>query len=124
MTVYFFGCIGQPGHGLHGKGSEMWPFSECVPWGFELDSKLCPGGEVRFQRKQEQGTAAIHHKDGGTALSRWDRSGPDQRMGCNSAVLADGNHTFEQMKFHFKYHWPNEANRQPVELYLEKPLPE
>lgn len=121
MKVFFFGCIGRFGHDLHGKGSEMWPFSKCVPWGYELDSKLCPGGEVKFQRTQPQGHAALHHKGGWTALSWWDRSGPDERMGCNSALLAEGTHSFEEMKILFKERWPNEFRRQPVDLFIDSP---
>lgn len=117
MKVFFFGCIGQPGHDLHGPGSDRWHHGE-LPWRYELDSKLCPGGEIKFQRNQPQGYAALHHKGGWTALSWWDRSGPDKRMGCNSAVLAEGEHDFEQMKILFKEHWPKESNRQPVELFL------
>ncbi len=114
MKVFFFGCIGRPGHGLHGEGSRMWPFNKCIPWGFELDSKLCPDG-----KEQLQSHAAIHHKEGWTALAWWDRSGPDKRMGCNSALLAEGEFTFAEMETLMKDHWAEVFERQPVELFLE-----
>lgn len=53
----------------------------------------------------EQGRACLHHLDGWTAISFFDRTG-DDRWGSTSTVLALGTHTFEVMKKLFNVHLP------------------
>src|ERR1700693_4562864 len=76
MKVYFFGCMRGPGHYLHSNPSPrglterraLCAIERSNPWGYKIDGKLCPAGA------QVQGRALVHHKDGWTALSFWDRS--------------------------------------------------
>ncbi len=115
MKTYYFGCDGSPGHYLIGRPETRgWPANKCIPWGYELDTGLCPV-TPGYQR---QGQAALHHKAGWTALSWWDRASGDTRMGCNSTVIVEGEHDFEQMVILVGEHWPKVAERQPVELFL------
>jgi hypothetical protein len=46
--------------------------------------------------EQVQGHAALHQKDGWTAICFWDRS-EDKRGGCNSNFFAHGIFTFDEM---------------------------
>ena len=113
MKVYYFGCINAPGHYLWiSRGDRYLPnMVGWVPWGNEMDSGLAPQGTM-----EEQGHAAIHHKKGWTLVSWWDRT-VDTRSKCNSAIMAEGNHGFEQIKILLKEYWPEVAQRQTVELY-------
>lgn len=94
MKAYYFGCVGQPGHFMHapdGKwGRETFRFTQHNPWGTKVDGDLCPDGE------EVEGHAALHHRDGWTALAFWDRS-VDHRNGSCSTFLAEGEHTVEVM---------------------------
>lgn len=79
--VFYFGCWDDTGHRFYA------PRGACVkgivgPWGYEVDGKLCPPGP------QKQGVAALHHKDGWTALAFWDRS-VDSRPGSCSVFLTE-----------------------------------
>lgn len=103
MQFFYFGCIGGPGHFMHNSvpdnGLEARRatshFTERNPWGYDIDGALCPNG--RRSGKEVEGEALIHHKDGWTALSFWDRS-VDKRGACNSNFLAEGTFTFDEMK--------------------------
>ena len=112
MKVYFFGCLGTAGHFLYSKNEHRTLPDKQTPWGFEMDGGLAPQDVP-----EKQGHAAIHHKNGWTAVSWWDRT-VDTRGKCNSAVLAEGEHDFEQMKVLLKEHWPEVYTRQPVPLFL------
>jgi hypothetical protein len=122
--VYYFGCIERAGHymwlpGPRPEYSKDGDFVRTNPWGFAIDGSLCPKGP------EIQGQALIHHKDGWTALSFWDRS-VDGRGKCNSSLLALGALTFAEMVSLFKEHFPSvfgrftfpivEANGQEVVL--------
>lgn len=87
---FFFGCIDKPGHCLWEPPDHSTNFRiHALPWGREIDDGLVPkfGG---------QDWAAIHHKDGWTAVSFRDYS-VDTRPGSNGSFIADGEFTFEEM---------------------------
>lgn len=116
MIALYFGCDRgvwgntQAGHGFsgpHGSYVNGRDAQAVNPWGM-LDGKLAPKdhhGEVVFgvddRRRAEraveypQGVAALHHKDGWTALSFWDRTG-DSRGNSNSTFLFDSVMSFEE----------------------------
>ena len=103
MRVYYFGCIEHAGHymWLPGPSSEYrGDFLRTNPWGYEIDGGLCPAG------KEVEGQALLHHKDGWTALSFWDRS-VDHRGKCNSSFLAEGKHSFDEMLAIAREHFPS-----------------
>jgi hypothetical protein len=60
-----------------------------------LEKQTAPQSLVAAE-DQEEGKATLTHIKGWTVLAFWDRSG-DQRYGSNSAFLARGHLTFEEM---------------------------
>jgi hypothetical protein len=99
--VIYFGCVGGPGHFFFKPGLQRGRDIESAqPWGWQVDGWLCPGTTVdRFGHPhtpihQLEGDAALHHKDGWTALAFWDRS-CDARPGCNSVFLIKGEFDFD-----------------------------
>jgi hypothetical protein len=97
MKVFYFGCYDDKGHyalaadglGLRYSAEER-DFVKNNPWSYKIDGGLCRSWP------QTEGEALIHHKDGWTALSFWDRS-IDSRPGSNSNFLAEGTYTFAEM---------------------------
>lgn len=122
--VFFFGTDNQSGgHYLFDvwfnsyRGASNGP----LPWE-QIDTKLAPyiGTEPHRRStydngRQTQGIAALHHKDGWTALSFWDRS-VDERMGCNSNFFWKGTHTFEEMLEQFRKVYPTIVARYPFPI--------
>lgn len=126
MAAYYFGCTRgvwgdtQAGHGFcgpHGRSVSGRDVEAANPWGM-LDGKLAPKdhyGEVVFgiddRRRAEraaecpQGVAALHHKDGWTALSFWDRTG-DSRDNSNSTFLFDAALSFDEAVAATREHFP------------------
>lgn len=114
--AYYFGCIGQPGHYMHAEGSwrHMWPI-DFQPWNLKVDGGLIPGGPRNAYGKQ--GVAAIHHKDGWTAISFCDRS-VDTRPGCSSTFLFDTELTFDEALREAQERWPDIFARFDFEVTL------
>lgn len=104
MKVYFFGCWDGVGHYLF-ESRYNRPSFESIPWGTDIDGGLAPAGV-----KQRQGVAELHHKDGWTALSWWDRS-IDHRSNSNAAILAEGTHNYDEMIQLGKDHFPEIMGR-------------
>lgn len=102
--MYYFGCVGQPGHFMHRPGGRR-DWDADTPWGRTPDGTLCPAGG-----KQVEGVALIHHKDGWTALSFWDRS-VDQRGGCNSNFFVAAELSFDEMVAQAKERFPQVWHR-------------
>jgi hypothetical protein len=92
MKAYYFGCFERAGHYMWEPGGAWGPRSAphdfVSPWGRYPDGILAPKG-------QSQGVAALHHKDGWTAISCWDQS-VDSRPGSNSTFLLEGTYTFAE----------------------------
>lgn len=129
--MFYFGPWDGAGHyltderGRHVRDDERdtLPWNE---WRGEVDGKLQPHGESCNGRPycgcdQPEGVALLHHKNGWTALSFWDRS-VDKRGGCNSTYFAKGTFTFDQMvemaKTRFAYRW-NKMNFDVKNANLE-----
>lgn len=103
--AFYFGCVDQAGHylwGASGGGRPLrlrrdgmetllgtmpgWTRKEgnkkaLIPWGWMIDGKLIP-------QHYGEGEAALHHKDGWTALAFWDMS-VDTRPRSVSCFLFD-----------------------------------
>jgi len=82
--AYFFGCIGTAGHYMFSPTRQVWSHSS--PWGaYDIDTREppAPPGE------QTEGPARLHHKDGWTMLSTWDRS-VDKRHGSHANFIFEG----------------------------------
>lgn len=102
--MFYFGPWGEPGHHFFDEHG-MWAHKEedAIPWGHSIDGCLQPGckrGENghwdHYGDPETEGMALLHHKDGWTALSFWDRS-VDNRFASNSNYFAEGIFTFGQM---------------------------
>ena len=114
--MYYFGPWNEAGHSLFTEhGSSAYKQEESLPWKvWEIDGKLQPHREGCQKRSYcgcgslPEGKALIHHKDGWTAISFWDRS-VDERSACNSTYFAKGTFSFEEMvtmaKERFAFRW-------------------
>lgn len=115
IKVYFFGDgrprTAQGGHFLYPADPRERKRGVVLPWnhGFDkregvlhLDTGLAPGGP---KGERTMGVAALHHKGGWTALAFWDCTG-DTRGNSNSVVIAEGTHTFNDMKTLAANHFP------------------
>ena len=114
MKIYYFGCIERAGHFLWEPPDRSAHRDATTPWGSCPDGSLAPHENPRCEFvknfygcrcSQAEGIAALHYKDGWTALSFWDRS-VDTRGGCNSNFLAEGAFTFEEMVELAKQYFP------------------
>ena len=100
--MLYFGPWDVAGHYLFTEQKRHVWDPPRMPWtGGEIDCGLQPGckGRKSWQipaEEQVEGEALLHHKDGWTALSFWDRT-VDTRIGCNSTYIAEGTFTFEAM---------------------------
>ncbi len=105
MKAFYFGCSDRPGHYMNSAersgitSQETAEFLIANPWGFSVDGGLCPKG------RQIEGLAVLHHKNGWSALSFWDRS-VDSRPDSNSTFLVEGTHTFANMRALAEQHFP------------------
>lgn len=92
--VFYWGCYDsrRGGHGYYASGGRsIHAVSERCPWGYKIDAGLAPVG---IRGELPQGVAAIHHKDGWTAIAFWDRTG-DTRGNSNSGFVFNAEIDFE-----------------------------
>ena len=86
----YFGTLGQPGHYWHSASGEIRGARGKAPWspwkGEYVDGKLNPS--------MVEGEAAIHHRDGWTAIAWADYSG-DVRPGSNAVFIVHGTRDFD-----------------------------
>jgi hypothetical protein len=69
---------------------------------------------------QPEGVAWVHYRAGWTAVSYWDRSGPDTRKGSNTGFFADRVLTFEQMMVLARRYFPVVINRATFPIFEER----
>jgi hypothetical protein len=122
--MYYFGCVHRPGHYFFDINlTTIWEDNNLIPWK-EIDGKLAPHKEGCTEKyhckcmSSEEGISTIHHKDGWTALSFWDRS-VDERPASNSAFFAEGTFTFEKMLELAKTNFPDIVGRFNFEIKLK-----
>lgn len=116
--MFYFGCWtdrtgrSEIGHYLRDRWGHRPRDLDSLDWpdafgddGWFLDLRFCPNVGPSLPRPaspwvskgpQVEGEAALHHVEGWTVISFWDRS-VDTRGGCNSAFLQRGTWTFEEM---------------------------
>ncbi len=96
-VMLYYGCWDEPGHFMFTESGYKVSYKEqdrCTPW--KVDD-LDTGAKLQSVHiQQREGKALLHHKDGWTVLSFWDRS-IDTRFGSHSNYIAKGAFTFEQM---------------------------
>ncbi len=123
VKMYYFGCVERAGHFLWDKSlsgrslsSEKEPSLPWNPDRGEVDGVLQHHSDECKKRaycgcgSSTEGKALVHHKNGWTALSFWDRS-VDSRGGCNSTFFAQGDFTFDDMVQLAKVNFPSIWNR-------------
>lgn len=89
--LVYYGPWDRPGHYMYYETGDSVLSNERkrVAWqDREIDGVLQPGccwnrSHSGSRRPQVEGEALLHHKNGWTALSFWDRT-IDERPGCNS----------------------------------------
>lgn len=130
MMAFYFGCAcgidgrRDVGHYLYQPGRDgdlikrgyksRKALDELIPWGATPDATLAPRPSGRHS-EAPQGVAALHHKDGWTALSFWDRSG-DSRPNSNSTFMFYDHLTFEEIVKRAKVEFPALFERFPFEI--------
>lgn len=122
--TFYFGCWGRVGHSLHTPDGKSLSYShrlppDQTPWDDVLDGGLPP----RPGRHMEapNGHAALHHKDGWTALAFWDNS-VDTRGGSHSTFLFEGIYDFDAALALARQQFPTIFARYPFEVvpHVEK----
>lgn len=87
--LYYFGCWDGPGHYHFLPGGRIAPREAMIgpkagdftPWGWRIDTQLCPRWQATGERVE--GNAALHHRDGWTAVAFWDRSVDGRHNSCS-----------------------------------------
>jgi hypothetical protein len=114
--IYYFGCVNdRDGHDMYNhhlrSNKETHYFLRNGPWGYEIDGGLCP----LINKRQVEGIADIHQKDGWTAIAFWDRTG-DSRSNSNSAFIVEGEFEFGEMLAMAKKTFPQLFERFKFEI--------
>jgi len=113
MKAYFFGCADDVlGHFMHSYKCGSWGHvtGRPSPWGFrEIDLAPEKGPQPRGV-DQREGPAQLHHRDGWTMLSFWDRS-VDSRPGAHGNFIFQGTHDFADMMRLAAEHFPTVVAR-------------
>lgn len=121
-VMLYFGPWGNVGHYFYSEeGRRIYDYPHPdVPWK-QVDGALCPNcaPDEAWKRTGPEvvGDAILHHKDGWTALSFWDRT-VDTRPGSNSNYFAKGEFTFEEMVELAKRRFPDRWSRMKFEVRL------
>ncbi len=118
--VLYFGCIGDAGHYVHGTLSHG-NYRKALPSSIypKIDSGFLP------REQQRQGQAQLCKLDGWTFITFWDRT-VDTRPGSNSAFLAEGDFSFDEVcafaADRFPLVWKRITDAFPVVLAGEQKL--
>ena len=108
--LYFFGCGAHVGHSWFGPN--LRPVSQLERkalnrhFGSHIDGTFAPAHPHR-----DNGNAQLSQTGEWTILAWHDRS-VDRRMGSNSALVASGAWSFDQMLSALREHFPGVATRQ------------
>lgn len=126
-AMFYFGPWERAGHFLfdeHGRSvrdedRRGLPWNE---WKGEIDGKLQPHlqhckRQAYCRCPEPEGVALLHHKNGWTALSFWDRS-VDSRGACNSTYFAEGIFTFDEMVAMAKARFAERWNKMRFKVKL------
>jgi len=120
--MLYFGPLGDIGHYFYseeGGRIHNYPHPD-VPWR-QVDGALCPNCDQKELYRRTgpaiEGEALLHHKEGWTALSFWDRT-IDTRPASNSNYFAKGIFTFEEMVELAKKRFPVRWGQMKFEVRL------
>ena len=125
--MLYFGPLKESGHFMFHEDGWQVPYSKVntiCPWkDSEIDGLLQPGrpdpGDrlERRTRSKVEGEAALHHKNGWTALAFWDCT-IDTRPGSCSTYITEGTLSFEEMVALAKARFPERWNKMQFEVKL------
>ncbi len=124
MKALYFGCprgvwgYSEAGHRFCWPGGSgvLMREGEKNPWALKVDGGLAPRKWDSCRAPEcPQGVAALHHKDGWTALSFWDRTG-DSRGNSSSTFLFDAVLDFDSAVTAACDHFPELFNRFDFEV--------
>lgn|ERR1039458_2446622 len=126
VKMFYFGPWESAGHFLVLEGGrsvrdderESFPWNENSPSN-GIDCQLQPGCEWKngFWKHgaEVEGQALLHHRNGWTALSFWDRS-VDTRGACNSTYFAEGTFSFDEIVAMARSRFPERWNKMRFEV--------
>jgi hypothetical protein len=125
IEAYYFGCQRQAGHHWwrpNRTGTAHDVAKIVAPRVRDhIDGGFCPGaikGNAWDRTRPEvEGEAALHHVDGWTVFSFWDRS-VDERGACNSNFVARGTRTYPIMCAIAEAQFPDVWKRFKFEVRL------
>lgn len=121
LNFLYFGYWGSPGHFLYKPDGNGARHSQLPTELRDIESLAGDPDKIKRyddgvhgkktvpfwdEKDQEQGRARLHLIAGWTVLAFWDRSG-DRRGGSNSAFLAEGKFTFDEMCALARQHFPS-----------------
>jgi hypothetical protein len=128
--IYVFTCLRgvygytEAGHGFYRRtmrGAMRAREAYDNPWRLAVDGHLAPrDGEGRDAPEMPQGVAAVHHKDGWTAVSFWDRTG-DRRGNSSTTFLMDIDVSFDTVIGIAKTEFPELFERFGFEVVEHNP---
>jgi len=119
--AYYFGCWKRAGHFFflpHMRAAPVFEWDQWfapTPWGSKVDGHLTPGkrdhgGRLAALNRGDQGAAALHHKDGWTALAVHDFT-VDSRGGSNSVFFFNDTLDFDEAVAAATGHFPEVVAR-------------
>jgi hypothetical protein len=129
IEAYYFGCQREAGHYWWRKyGGHAYDVEKIVGPNLHprIDGGFCPGSvrgdPWKRTRPEIEGEAALHHVDGWTVLSFWDRS-VDSRGASNSNFVARGARSYVIMRAIAEAQFPDVWKRFKFEVRLVEPAP-
>ena len=114
LDIWYHGCYNGAGHHLRSKQIQR-PEYHNQPWGYKLDSGLLTDNYYGCDSTPTDKYVTAS-KDGWTAVSFWDRSGGDERPGCNSTFLVHAEMSGEELLRLAKQQWPEIFSRRGFPL--------
>jgi len=147
MKAYFFGCWNQAGHFMWAPGGGRptadrddtilgpehrgrYPDGTLAPRRLNTDGKVVwllqdkPDAHrsLEYQSHEcDEGYYLIHHINGFTFMSWWDRHQGDTRPGCNSTFILEGTHDAVKMFDELVVHFPHVVeNLRKAEVSLRQ----
>lgn len=109
--VYYFGCADH-------RAGHFWFQPGMIPWKAPLSmaaEKI--DGRCAPRNTSKAGVCMLTYLEGWSILAWWDYS-VDKRPGSNSALVAKGTYSFDQMMLLLNSEFPNVANRQLAPMIL------
>lgn len=104
VKLYYFGCWKDKGHFFYTPdGSRI---KIVGPFEYNIDTVYPP----KTESYEDESVASLNLVDGWTVLAMWDRS-VDKRHQSNSAFIAKGELTVNEMWLLVKEHYPHIFNR-------------